>query len=175
MTLRCLESHQTKRFGYTRVKSYVADEDPVYKGVMEAIVVMGGEFPSHVRKIVVLPDTVLNRSKDSYVVGRCFWANQGGSRVEIYAGSIKQAVSPEEVTGQTLFTTLHEIGHSVRGSERQQGFRFGEWLNRSAEEEYARLFVRESYLEHCAKTPIKNPNISWKTVIEQRKVGNLIK
>jgi hypothetical protein len=64
---------RTFKLGNTRVTTLLPESHPVYRGVMEAKELLGGEFPSHVASIRILPDTKTSSKIGEVVCGRCFF------------------------------------------------------------------------------------------------------
>jgi len=110
---------RTERRERTRVTLFLRPEHPVSKGLYKAEQMLGGSFPEHVREIRVKPDLVRRSFPEEGVVcGRCFWRDNGTSKIEIYAGSILMLDGGFENSDyESCMTVLHEVGHSWQNKD----------------------------------------------------------
>lgn len=112
---------------------------------MRAAEIERGQFPEHVGHIKIKPATVPSSKKDHFVCGRCRQTDQGGSEVQIFAGSIKETVNSYLVDLRATNVALHEFGHSLRGKEVQ----VGAWLDKKPSEAWeetdAETYVKDAH------------------------------
>lgn len=163
------EHKSTFRLGNTRVTTLLPQDHPVYKGVMEARELLGGDFPEHVASIRILPNTVRSPKKDYVVAGRCYPSSRGGSRIEIYAGSIAETVDSFLVSPRTTNVTLHEVGHSTRVDEEQKGAWLDGMPSRKWEEDDAEKFVTDTRQEHYRKMRAGRPVLTFRQIMEMKR------
>lgn len=166
------ESKRTFRIGQTKVTTHISENDPVFKGVMHAAEIEGGQFPEHVGHIVVRPDVIKSAKKDHYKAGNCIQTTRGGSVINIFAGSIKAVVNSYLVDIRATNVTLHEIAHSERSKEIQEGA----WLHNQPsgkwEEEDAEAYVTQAhhkFQERQAKKRAGQPRMTWRQLLESKK------
>lgn len=166
------EYKRTFRIGSTKITTHIPEDDPVFKGVMRAVEIEGGELPEHVGRLVIRPDTVESAKKDHFVGGNCRQTDRGGSIINIFAGSIKEVVDSYLVDLRATNVTLHEIGHSERGKEIQEGAWLGEQPTEKWEEEDAENYVKQAhdrFQERQAKKRASQPRLTWRQLLESKK------
>lgn len=160
---------RTFRLDHVKVTSLVPENHPTYKGFLEAISLLGGSLPHHVREVRITDDIVPSKgvNREMFVLGRCWLHDQGGSRIELFGGSIREVVNPylEDITAANVM--LHEVGHSVRGYENQLGAWFDERKDKGWHEADAEQFVSDSRQEHHRRMRQGKPK-TWREVLELR-------
>ena len=140
-----MHSHkETIVIGRTKIITFIDTNHPVYLGVGDALAMLGGSLPEHVRRVEITPATLAGTVADTVICGQCIIKSHRCDIV-IYAGSITAAVDQGSLRWHSRMVTLHEVGHSHFEDQVQQGLRFDESvrLSRSFCENEANEYVDE--------------------------------
>lgn len=149
----------------SKVKSELPPDDPVMMGVRDAMQILGGELPPYVAKVEIKNTIVSGQAKKTFVGGRCWSSNQGGAKIEVFAGSIRtSAGSGYSQRPLAAHVLLHEIGHAKMNDRMQIGAWFGCRLSEKDHEVGAEEFV----VEACQAYTKRQSRISWGDVLRQR-------
>ncbi len=112
---------------------------------------------------------VQGKIKSTVVEGRCWSSDQGGVRIEVFAGSIRAAAGGGYLERpQAASVLLHEVGHGKKNHQMQIGAWFDRRLSRRDHEVGAEEFVAEACRAHADRLPKK----SWKNELAQRRALN---
>jgi hypothetical protein len=98
-----------------------------------------------------------------------FFSTRGGSTIKIFAGSIAETVNDFLIDTRTTNVTLHEVGHSDRMHEEQNGAWLDGMPSKKWEEDDAENFVRKTRHEYMARKYEGRPRLTMRELLELKR------